>query len=300
MFLGKFNKNYTVNYINHFTCITNYDIITKNNRNNRMVVNMSKIKENIVKLLSCLIPSKELRKKFRQDMLAGPINNKYLNKQIELINYKLDLIMNHFLEIQNAKQATGNLRFYQEKRTSFLKTAVELFEANNIEYWVDFGTLIGAVRHKGFIPWDNDIDVSIYQKDWEKAISLLRDYYKNDEKYELIDITVLNPKATKNCMYKIVRKKHMWNMIDFYCYIDAPENSNAVAAAPARITSPRMDKSLIFPTIYADFENIKVKIPNNYDRYITKIYGDWNLFPTSINYSAEQDRYRIPLDIEME
>ena len=49
-----------------------------------------------------------------------------------------------------------------------LKNTTELFDKNNIKYFIDGGTLLGAVRHKDIIPHDDDIDLGVLDTDWHK------------------------------------------------------------------------------------------------------------------------------------
>lgn len=58
----------------------------------------------------------------------------------------------------------------QKIELDILKKFADYCEKHNLRYYLDYGTLIGAVRHQGFIPWDNDIDVVMPRPDYERLI----------------------------------------------------------------------------------------------------------------------------------
>ena len=68
--------------------------------------------------------------------------------------------------------AVDSLRQLQLAELNILKQLLVFFENNNISYYALGGTLLGAVRHRGFIPWDDDIDIGIPREDYEMLIKL--------------------------------------------------------------------------------------------------------------------------------
>ena len=65
------------------------------------------------------------------------------------------------------------LRQAQLRMLDMLVTVDKILRAHDIPYWIEFGTLLGAVRHKGFIPWDDDVDISVLQTDYKKVREIL-------------------------------------------------------------------------------------------------------------------------------
>lgn len=63
-----------------------------------------------------------------------------------------------------------HLRAVQLKELEILKAIREICKHNAIEYWLDGGTILGAVRHGGFIPWDDDIDIAMRRTDIPRFI----------------------------------------------------------------------------------------------------------------------------------
>ena len=77
------------------------------------------------------------------------------------------------LSIYNSEGST--LRKAQQRMLSILIEIDKICRKHKIDYWLDGGTLLGAVRHGGFIPWDDDLDIAINRADKKRFRKALQD-----------------------------------------------------------------------------------------------------------------------------
>lgn len=77
------------------------------------------------------------------------------------------------------------LRRAQLRMLEILRFVDEVCRKYNLVYWLDSGTLLGAVRHGGFIPWDNDIDIVMPRKELKKLAKILKLPEYKDSQFQL-------------------------------------------------------------------------------------------------------------------
>ena len=148
------------------------------------------------------------------------------------------------------------LRRDQKELVEILKTLADICRQNDIPWWLSSGTLLGAARHKGFIPWDDDIDVVLLKKDYkrlEKILSKMEsdDYFFQSMKTDVEYINIFSKFRKKGCRVEAKDRRNK-----FYRYagpgidIFAIEKTSRLAAIVAKF----LYHNIQYPTSY-----IKVK-----------------------------------------
>ena len=82
------------------------------------------------------------------------------------------------------KEKSEILKEIQNRELIALKELIKICSENNITYFALGGTLLGAIRHKGFIPWDDDIDLGMPRKEYDKFVKVMSQ--RKMERYELV------------------------------------------------------------------------------------------------------------------
>lgn len=104
------------------------------------------------------------------------------------------------LVAEEEKMRELSLREIQLGELQILKRLDEICKENGFKYFLAYGTLIGAVRHKGFIPWDDDVDVAMPREDYNRLIQ-----YCIAHAEEMKPIVLKHWSVDKNYIYPIAR-----------------------------------------------------------------------------------------------
>ena len=91
----------------------------------------------------------------------------------------------------------GNIDLLHQVDLGIVKEFIQFCEKNGLRYFMLGGTMLGAIRHGGFIPWDDDIDLGMFRDDDERLLELSSEFPDN--------LKVVNYRNTPSYQYYITR-----------------------------------------------------------------------------------------------
>ena len=161
----------------------------------------------IKRFLTYLIVSKKNSEKLIMILFFGILFGQLFESQImystNFINIIFWLIIGYGLVVCKRDegiryQEVTDIREIQQMELGIMEYIHEVCQKIGVKYFLAYGSLIGAVRHKGFIPWDDDMDICMLREDYEK----LQDYLiaNPDERYE-----VMSYKNNLNYVYPFMK-----------------------------------------------------------------------------------------------
>lgn len=192
--------------------------------------------------------------------------------------YEIDGIVHKIKSIDPMKTADSNgvipissqQNLICKKLKFLLQEWIRVAEKNNIHWFCNGGTLLGAIRDKGLIHYDNDIDLVLLAKDFSKIGQLTSDtcvidaveqgfqFHLKNEAFPFIDLWLVSPNPENPDEHILAGP--IVNDRCYYIY-------NSFWPNEKYATSDIMNVSKL------PFENIMIHVPSNYERYIKQMYG---------------------------
>ena len=176
-----------------------------------------------------------------------------------------------------SKKDIEDLEKGQKLLTEMLRDFDKICRKHNIKYWCGAGTLLGIVRHKGWIPFDGDIDVGMTLSEYEKFKKIVNDELPKNYVFEHLP----SGKPCSKIRHLYAHYKYTENtphyddddglQIDIFLYREHPLKSNTIVRTHG--ISWQWNNDDIFPLKEEYFEHVKVYVPTNSDLYLKKQYG---------------------------
>jgi len=249
--------------------------------------------------------------------------------------------------ILNALQLTP-LEQAQKVMLDMLITLHKICKEHDIKFWITDGTLLGSVRHKGFIPWDDDADLAMLREDYEKFLRIIPNHLPKPYKLETEKVNTHGKHNWTKILYlddfewqesdgthrkgisidifpfdyvsesatpleKIVRKlaainypskingpadvaRRILNKSKFFkLYVKGLKKTNAVTYGmeTGYYRWHNFELSEIFPLKEGIFDGHMFPVPNDADRYLSGMYGNYMQIPEESKQQAHMQNLKV-------
>lgn len=132
------------------------------------------------------------------NILISHLNNQIYNLENEFREYKETtdkIITAHYelfntLFLYNNFETKGLLKYNHILNQELLNFVANICNKYDLEYWLDFGLLLGAKRHDGFIPWDDDADIGMIREDYDVFLDIIKEEIDNNGLSDVLRISL--------------------------------------------------------------------------------------------------------------
>lgn len=194
----------------------------------------------------------------------------YLINHIIKNGIKINILKKNTLKIyedENEFVKSESLKNHQDKLIDLFEYFINLCDKHNIHYVATGGTLLGSVRHKGIIPWDDDIDVALTKESIVKLKNLKDEINKDG-------VDILHGELGKFVYKDKYNGKIIW--IDLFEY----KKEDKLYLHAAKFFYNRSKEEIFHEkefenTTTLPFNRLTIKVPTNYFRVVRRHFGNW-------------------------
>ncbi len=170
-----------------------------------------------------------------------------------------------------------------------MKVVHEVFGKYGIEYWVQGGTILGALRHKGMIPWDDDLDVNIDVTQENAFLALIPVFKQNG-------YSITNPYPNQHWIYKIRPLKPGGMVLDIFLTVRKPDKVVYKYHWFKRDGQPiYVTKDELYPLKLYPFGEIQIYGPKNPEPYLDASFTkEWRTMAHKWNHMTNE-KEKMPI-----
>ncbi len=174
-----------------------------------------------------------------------------------------------------------------------LHDVTTVMEKHGVRYWLDFGTLLGIVRENRILPWDDDMDISIFEDDIElmqtKVMPEIKKlHYRCYTRKFPEHINFFKQDAIRSFKVRNNRLFFLRGYVKLDIFAMHKKNEKLYWLELGELHSLPEKLLQEFDTI--EFNGKDYRIPKNYDEYLSYHYGDWRT--PNENYNSSVDNFR--------